>query len=103
MVDSWQIFGIIVTLVVVGTVYNRAVAYLEVKGYMEGYTSLAVAFGVLVTLAFVALLDWKVALMTLACFAASGTPMIVGSISRYVKRREMGQERMRHGDKTNEA
>lgn len=100
MVDSWQIFGIIVALGATGVVFNRAVVWLEVKGYMEGYTSLAVALGVLVTLAGVALLDWKAALLALVAFVASGTPMIVGSIARYVKKREMGQEQIRHGDDT---
>jgi len=102
VVDSWQIFGVIVALLAIGVIFNRAVAWLEVKGYMEGYTSLVVALGILVTLAGVALLDWRAALLTLVAFIASGTPMIVGSVSRYIRKREMEQERIRHGDTATE-
>ena len=71
-----------------GAAYNLLVAWLEHKGYDEGYTSLLVVGGVLVTLAASALLvGWYNALLVLLCFAASGLPMILGSLARYARAR----------------
>lgn len=79
------VFG---ALFVFGIGYNTLVAWLEHKGYIEGYLSLIVALGVAVTLGGVAILSIQAALIALFCFAASGTPMIIGSIWRYLQKRE---------------
>lgn len=99
MVTSWQSIGLIMAaLVVLGYIYNQIVAKLEQQGYTEGFLSLLVAAGVGFTLAGVAVIDYKAALLTLAAFAASGTPMIAGSIWRYWKKRKQEQERVRLGN-----
>ncbi|RMG02006.1 MAG: hypothetical protein D6735_10975 [Acidobacteria bacterium] len=74
-----------------GLLYNQVVEYLLRKRYAEGYTSLLVAFGVFVTLAGVAVIDLSASLLALIAFAASGTPMVIGSIVRYVRKREAMQ------------
>jgi len=82
------ILAVFLALVLFGTGYNALVAWLERKGYTEGYLSLITAFGVFVTLAGVATLSVQAALLALGAFAASGTPMIIGSIVRYLRKRE---------------
>ncbi len=72
-------------LFVGGVIYNHGVALLGDR--QRGFTSLIVAFGVLFTLAGIAIIDWQCAQITLAGFAASGTPMIIGSIARYIAKR----------------
>lgn len=101
-VDSglfWAVFG---GLALFGLGYNAFVAWAERRGYTEGYMSLIVACGVLVTLGGVAILSVPAALTALAAFVASGTPMIIGSIVRYVQRRAAERERIlaevRHGN-----
>ena len=86
--DFGVILAVFLTLVLFGIGYNALVAWLERKGYTEGYLSLIVAFGVFVTLCGVAILSIPAALLTLGAFVASGTPMIVGSIVRYLRKRE---------------
>ena len=86
--DFGVILAVFLALVLFGIGYNALVAWLERKGYTEGYLSLIVAFGVTVTLAGVAILSIHAALLTLGAFVASGTPMIIGSIVRYLRKRE---------------
>lgn len=86
--DFGVISAVFLALVLFGIGYNSLVAWMERRGYTEGYLSLIVAFGVAVTLAGVAILSIPAALLTLAAFIASGTPMIVGSIVRYLRKRE---------------
>ena len=62
---------------------------------MVGYTSLAVAGGVLVTVAATAVFNWAYALLALGSFCASGLPVALGSIWRYVQRRENEQSGLR--------
>jgi Kef-type K+ transport system membrane component KefB len=69
-----------------GLAYNAFVAWLG--PLKEGYTALLVVVGVLVTLLGVALIDWRAAVLVGGAFAASGTPMIIGDISRTIKARE---------------
>lgn len=84
-------------LVVAGTIgalcgfglwYDRRVSQWEQLGYHEGYLSLIVALGVLVTIAGIAVLDlvltWNAGLTALVAFSASGLPMIAGSVRRHV-------------------
>jgi ABC-type multidrug transport system fused ATPase/permease subunit len=52
------------------------------------HTSLYVAIGVLVTLAFGALLSWKAALLLLSIFVLTGLPMVIGEFIRTERERE---------------
>lgn len=92
---TWAMFG---ALFVFGFVYNLAVAWLEKKGYDEGYTAILVVFGVLATLAGVAVIDLEAATLCLLAFTASGFWMVVGGWWRYAHARENGQAGYRRGD-----
>lgn len=88
---------IIVTLLGFGAIYNQLVAWMDRRGYDRGMTSLQVVGGTLVTvLAFTPLFGWRVVSTILAGFAASGLPMIVGSLARYVAERDR-EERIDRG------
>lgn len=89
-VESQLLVAVLGGLALFGLGYNRWVAKREAQGHDRGYLSLIVALGVAVTIAGYALLVASLAqaLLLLACFVASGTPMIIGSIRRYVKARE---------------
>jgi hypothetical protein len=91
---SGAILAVFLGLLLFGIGYNAFVAWAERKGYTEGYLSLVVAFGVAVTLAGVAVLNIEAALIALLCFVASGTPMIAGSIWRYLQKREAEKHAM---------
>lgn len=92
--DYGVITAVLLGLLLFGIGYNALVAWLERRGYAEGFLSLIVAFGVVVTLAAVAILSIHAALLTLLAFAASGTPMILGSIVRYLKARDEAKRAM---------
>jgi hypothetical protein len=87
---------VFMVLLLFGIGYNALVAWLERSGYLRGFIWLAVAIGVGVTLTMIAILDWRAAILVFVGFAASGTPMAIGSISRYVmKRQDERRARMR--------
>lgn len=86
--DYGVISAVLLGLLLFGIGYNSLVAWMQRRGYAEGYLGLIVALGVLVTLCGVAILSIQAALITLAAFIASGTPMIAGSILRYVNKRD---------------
>lgn len=86
--DSGTILAVFLGLVIFGIIYNELVAWMERRGYTEGFLSLIVALGVFVTLVGVAVVSIPAALITLGAFIASGSPMIIGSIVRYVRKRE---------------
>jgi len=86
--DFGIILAVFLALALFGIGYNALVSWMIRRGYTEGYLSLVVAFGVLVTLCGAAILSIQAALIALGAFAASGTPMIIGSIVRYIKARE---------------
>jgi hypothetical protein len=92
--NSGMIWGVFWMLLAFGTLYNALVAWAEREGYTEGYLSLVVAVGVAVTLGGFAILSIDAALLALVCFAASGTPMIIGSIWRYLRRRAEARKAM---------
>lgn len=72
-----------------GAVYDQLVAECHRRGYDDGYTSLLVVGGVGVTLAAAApVIGRRNAERVFWLFVASGVPMIVGDIGRYVKRRK---------------
>lgn len=75
-------------LLLFGMLFNLAISEFERRGWLEGYTALAVVLGVLVTLAVVSVFSWQFALITLGAFVCSGAPMIAGSIYRHVRSRE---------------
>ncbi|GAP10587.1 hypothetical protein BECAL_01760 [Bellilinea caldifistulae] len=92
--DYGVITAVLLGLLLFGIGYNSLVAWLERRGYTEGFLSLIVAFGVAMTLAGVAILSIHAALLTLLAFVATGTPMIVGSIVRYLRRRDEAKRAM---------
>lgn len=96
--DSGPYVAVFLALVLFGVGYNALIGYLERRHYIDGFTSLAVALGALITLTGVAILSWQAALIAMACFTASGLPMIVGSIVRYIRARARETEAIRHGE-----
>lgn len=94
--DWGQILAVYLSLTLFGVGYNGLVQWLEHKGYTEGFLSLVVALGVAATLGGVAILSIPAALLALGAFVASGAPMIVGSIVRYLRRREEAMRAIQH-------
>jgi hypothetical protein len=87
--DSGTFWVVFIALAIFGFVYNAGIAYLEKHGYDEGYTALLVVVGVVVTLFAAIPVIGSGNIITLgALFAASGGPMIIGSLYRHAKRRE---------------
>lgn len=84
--------AVFVGLLVFGGGYNTFVEWLEREGYDRGYTAFLVVLGTLVTLfGGGVLVGWRPVAKILLCFGASGFPMIVGSVARYVRDRAMDQ------------
>jgi hypothetical protein len=78
---------LLVCLVLFGILYNLLVGQMIRKKRADGLMGMVVAFGVLVTLLAGRLMavyvDWDVLVVFLLAFAASGTPMIAGSLLRH--------------------
>lgn len=89
--DFSVILAVYFACLMFGMGYNVFIERLSEKGYLEGFISLVVAGGVLITLALTAIISWQCTLIVLGAFVASGVPMILGSIWRYVKAREADQ------------
>ncbi len=95
---DWVRIGIVYgALLVLGSVYNLVVSWMEREGYDEGYTAALVVFGVTFTLIGVAVLCWRCAIVAFGAFAASGLPMFVGSWWRHVQARKRSQDLARQG------
>lgn len=92
--DYGVILAVFFGLSLFGVGYNAFVSWLEKNGYSEGYMSLIVALGVFATLCGVAILSIQAALLALIAFVATGTPMIIGSIARYLRKREEAKRAM---------
>ena len=92
-VDIWRAVAVSLALVLFGLWYNHEVGRMERDGAHEGYVSLLVVIGVAVTVGgwIVVTGDLADGLLLLVCFAASGLPMIVGSIGRYLAARQQAQ------------
>lgn len=91
-VVDWRLIGAVAFgLFGFGVGYNALIHALGER--KEGYTSLLVVAGVLITLGGVALIHWQAAALALLAFAASGLPMVVGDIGRHIWRREQAIER----------
>jgi hypothetical protein len=95
METGWVFIVVILGLLVFGGIYNHVVAGLEEKGHDRGYTAYLVVGGTLVTvLGAIPLIGVESAGMVLACFAASGLPMVVGSSKRHSQQREEFETRV---------
>lgn len=92
MKPGWNVellAAICASLVTFGIGYNYLVARLEDRGRDRGYMGFIVALGCLITVAGAGLIiDLEHTVIVLICFAASGTPMIIGSIVRHIHQRE---------------
>ena len=92
----WKCSGVMLGLLLFGVGYNAWIERLERNGRDRGYTAFLVVFGTLATLGGGTLLiGLEKALLMLACFSASGLPMVVGSVSRYARERSVEEERVR--------
>ena len=89
MTETCQTYVIIlVALFAFGIGYDRLVTHLEHQGHDRGYMGFIVAFGCTVTLLGAGvIIGWEPVTWTTMCFAASGIPMIAGSIRRHVRAR----------------
>jgi hypothetical protein len=97
-VDLGLALAVFLALIIFGIGYNVMVAWLERKHYSEGFESLIVTTGVFATLIGVAILSIEGALLVLACFIASGLPMIIGSIIRYMTKRAAHIDAIKQGE-----
>lgn len=83
-------------LFIFGLAYNWLVDRWHRAGYSDGLTSLLVVAGVAVTVAASGFtIGWAVALLLLLYFVASGLPMALGDLWRYVNARRV-ERRERH-------
>ncbi len=94
-VGNGQLLAVVFGLALFGIAYNALVAWMERRHYTEGFLSLIVALGVMGTLIGLALLDFKAAMQALLAFGATGIPMIVGSIVRYIQARDAAKQALR--------
>jgi hypothetical protein len=91
---NWNEYAaVLVGLHAVSWGYNAMVAWFSRNGYSDGYTAIQVVVGVLYTLAGLALV-MRVEDVLLVCggFIASGIPMIIGDLARYVKMRRREED-----------
>jgi len=90
---SFSLFLALLLALVFGVAYNLLVTRLNRCGDTEPYTAILVVGGVLITLAFTALfIPRRAALITVAFFIATGAPMMIGDIVRYMRKRERGRK-----------
>lgn len=90
-----RLLYVIAGLFLFGLSYNAFVAWLEGQGHDKGYTAFLVVGGVLITLAGLAVItNVETAILAIGCFAASGLPMIFGSVGRYVRARASEEKKM---------
>lgn len=89
-------------LLAFGVCYNALIGLSERMRLIEGYTALAVVAGVMVTVLVVTASLWGLVLeawlwgaVMLGGFGASGLPMLLGSIGRYVALRQAEQRSLR--------
>lgn len=93
-VNALVLFAVLAALLVFGLVYNEFVAWLERSKRDRGYTAFLVVGGTLVTLGGAVFLIGLLPVgLVLACFAASGLPMVIGSASRNAAERRNDEEK----------
>jgi hypothetical protein len=81
-----QIIFPVVLLVLVGLALNRVVDTASARG-LDHYAWGFVVLGTGATVGLSALyIGWQAAAIVLGCFAASGTPMVVGALIRHERR-----------------
>lgn len=83
---QWVIYG---ALFAAGFAYNQLINYFDRRGWMRGYTSLFVVFGVILTvvpMGFV--IGWANVGLLLIAFACSGFWMVVGEAYREKTRQD---------------
>ena len=85
--ETWRV---LLFLAAAGVLYDALVSYVQEQlPDRHGVTSWLVVGGVLWTLFGVLMLEGvRVFLAVLLCFAASGTPMVIGSMRRYQREKE---------------
>ena len=94
IVIDWKLIGsVLFGLFMFGCSFNALVDYL--KDRSDGYLAMLVTAGVGITLIGAAIISWQAAVLLLACFAASGIPMIIGEIARSIQMREKALRRQR--------
>lgn len=105
--DPGKIAAVCAGALLFGVLYAIFIANLRNAGRLEGYTSLAVVAGVLVTLGLAAILiGVGPALFVLLTFVGAGLPMIVADIWHYTTERRRRSQELRqlvggdHGDQT---
>lgn len=88
--DKWAAPALaIVAAGIFGVGYNHAVATLNRRGWSEGYTSLLVVAGSGVLLLLAApIIGVRKFLALFGIFAAGGTPMVIGDVTRYASARQ---------------
>lgn len=90
--DTFEWFLVSFLALFFGTGYNWFVGWLERRGGTESQTAYLVVGGVLVTLLFaLRFVGLEASITTLIFFALTGTPMIIGSAWRYLKKKEEGR------------
>lgn len=82
--DTWRV---VLLLLCGGILYNWLVDYIQQQlPDRHGVTAWLVVVGVLATLIGLLLLtDTETFVLALLCFVATGTPMVLGSMRRYVQ------------------
>ncbi len=85
---NWTLVILLVVEFLFGIGFNWFTALSEERGWIEGYTSLFVTFGVFVTVTLMGpIIGWDIVGLLAAAFTASGLPMIVGSMARHARAR----------------
>jgi hypothetical protein len=96
MANTEKTVIVMLSLLIFGIGYNRLMTWLEKTGRARGYRAFLAASGALVTLGGAGfLIGWLQALLVLACFTASGLPLIVGSTWRYMEERYRDEQAAR--------
>lgn len=97
---TFGILSVLIGLFVFGTAFNWFISRAHARKLTEGYTALLVVFGTLVTIGGIHMLSlfWQAppALLAIIAFAASGTPMVIGDIARYLQMRERERKELRN-------
>ena len=93
MENGWQMTAILMALALFGMGYNAAVSRLEKSVYGQGITAMLVVVGVGITVAAATIIiGMQAAMILLACFAASGAPMVVGYWLRHAANKQRNEE-----------
>lgn len=84
-INVYAVAAVCAGLALFGVWYDHAVGRMERRREDRGYTAFLVVFGTLVTMTgYMLVLASSALIVTLfACFAASGLPMVVGSVRRH--------------------